>query len=74
MNDLHNQAPCPSTATQTVELIGGAYDGDEYDVPPNCIELSSEAAGVYRYCPHASARFDKPCFIHQDLDHDLYAR
>ena len=73
MNDLHSQPPFH--ATQTVDLLGGPFDGERWNVPVDCSEFHGDDANTqYRYCPHASARFGKQCFIHQPIEHDFYAR
>jgi len=77
---MHNDPPSPYTATQTVHLIGGPYDGEKWAIPADCHELHADpgpggqSRQHYRYCCHASARFGAPRFIHADLQHDLYAR
>lgn len=73
MNDLHSQPPFQ--ATQTVELLGGPFDGERWKLPINCSEFHGDAEDTrYRFCPHASARFDGNRFIHQHIEHDFYAR
>lgn len=73
MNDLHSQPPFH--ATQTVELIGGPFDGERWNVPVDCSEFHGDDETTrYRYCCFASASFGKQCFIHQAVDHDFYAR
>lgn len=75
MNNMHSDPPGAFTATQVVALIGGPYDGEDWNVPADCHALTgSSPHDSYRYCPHASARFGKACFIQADLQHDLYAR
>ena len=82
---MHNTDPGPSTvfATHVVELLGGPQDGEPnfrvpehrhefYDVPAP--QTLAEMQSHYRYCPHASALFGKPCFIHSTVQHYLYAR
>lgn len=70
----------PFTATQTVELIGGPFDGQQWAIPADCHEFYGDPGpdGTrrhhYRYDPHSSARFGSPRFIHSTLAHDLYAR
>lgn len=71
---MHDTEPGPFTATTVVELIGGPFDGETWNVPAHCLSLESPNDTSYRYCPHASARLGKPCFIHHTLQHDLYAR
>lgn len=68
------------TATHVTTLLGGPFDGGQWNVPAGCIEFYGDPGpgGThrhhYRYCPHASARFGKDCFIYSTLSHDLYAR
>lgn len=71
---MHDTAPGPFTATQTVELIGGPYDGETWNVPTHCIELESPDGTGYRYNPYATALFGKTCFTHHTLSYDLHAR
>ena len=72
--------PTPHTATQVVHLLGGPFDGEAWNVPAGCVEFYGDPGPEgstrthYRYCPHASARFAKDCFIHKDIAHDFYAR
>lgn len=73
MNDLHDQPPF--SATQVVELLGGPFDGEVWNIPSDCLEFHGDTAATrYRYCVFATARFGKACFIHQHLEHDFYAR
>ena len=80
INNLHSEAPGPHLVLQTVHLLGGPLDGSRMPTPVDCIEFYSDPGSTgarrhhYRYCPHASARLDKPCFIHATIAHDLYAR
>lgn len=69
------------TDTRTVELIGGPFDGQEWDIPAHCTEFygdpgpdGSTRRQHYRYCPAATAQFGAERFIHADVQHDLYAR
>jgi len=58
---------------QTATLIGGPDDGTTIEVPMHAIEIEHPDFGTYRYCPHASARFDKACFIHETIHAFTYA-
>ena len=80
---MHDSAPGSHvfTATQVTHLIGGRLDGINVPLPEHCSEFYAHPKPTvqqledhYRYCPHASARLNKPCFIHSSLAHDLYAR
>ena len=74
----------PFTATRTVELIGGPFDGQKRSIPAHCFEFYADPGpnGIprrlhYRFCIHATSRLGKDGherFIHADLQHDLYAR
>lgn len=77
---MHDSTPGPYTATLTVELIGGPFDGDKMVIAVGCSAFHSDpdtngrCSYHYRYCPHASARLGKDCFIDAHVQHDLYAR
>lgn len=84
---MHNDSPGPFTATQIVTCLGGPDDGRRipvgihtseffYESPPDSDKPPStpRSATHYRYCPFATARFRKPCFIHQSITFDFYAQ
>lgn len=68
-----------TTATQTTHIIGGPLDGTPFDIPAGCIEFYADPGpeGIrrlhYRYCPFASARFGKDCFIYASIAFDFFA-
>ncbi len=70
---MHSDPPGPFVATRTAHLIGGPYDGEVWNVETAVSEIHDET-DRWRYCPHASARFGKDCFIHHAIEHDFYAR
>lgn len=75
---MHSDPPGPYTATRAAHLIGGPLiggplDGETWNVRADTSEIQTET-DRWRYCPHASARQQRDCFIHHFIDHDFFAR
>lgn len=68
-------APTITEPTTTAHLLGGPYDGDDWDgLLQFCHRIDLPDGTSYTFCPHASALFGRDTFRHSTLDPFLCAR